>query len=235
MRIKTAVASIAAAFLATVSLPATQADASSIPGEALDGASVLSGHLNASAPEGTVVSQGDVIYALHGIGIDNSCTLGFIEREHHTAYTAGHCGIAGEPVFNQNKEVIGFVEASNFFTQFVNFLPQFAGIGDVARIRLLDHVVAGPNDLTGDTYVPVSEVRAGEPICLWGASSRETHCGTINHVRGTSLLVDAPGTVSGDSGGPAWIPGRGFVAVLSGWEETPQYGRHDKLASPDGL
>ena len=59
-------------------------------------------------------------------------------------------------------------------------------------------------------------MRPGERVCSYGATTRREFCGHVTGVRGTLIATSITGPTYGDSGGPMWIPGRGFVAVNSG-------------------
>ena len=41
-------------------------------------------------------------------------------------------------------------------------------------------------------------------------------CGSVDKVNGDTTYAFQHGLIPGDSGGPAWIPGKGFVGVNSG-------------------
>ena len=111
-------ASIAAAALmlavatAGAGASAGTADASSLPPGATAGSSTISGMLGANATQGTVVKQGDRI-RVQRLLWDFNCTLGYVDPHAGVGYTAGHCGLPGEPVLNANYQIIGYFEASN--------------------------------------------------------------------------------------------------------------------------
>ncbi|MBL7284739.1 hypothetical protein FPH17_10350 [Corynebacterium godavarianum] len=226
-------ASIAAAALmlagAGVGGSAGTADASTLPPGATAGSSTISAMLGANAPQGTAVKQGDRI-RVQRLLWDFNCTLGYVDPRAGVGYTAGHCGLPGEPVLNANYQIIGHFEASNGLSMNLNIplayaadvvpslMPQVSRgmLADVARIRFNPGVVAGGNAFSGDRVVPLGEVRHGDRICAVGAQSQRVVCGTVDKVNGDTTYAFQHGLIPGDSGGPAWIPGKGFVGVNSG-------------------
>lgn len=74
----------------------------------------------------------------------------------------------------------------------------------------------------------------GDEICAVGARSQHVTRGCIAHVVGQNIYGDKRGLIDGDSGGPAWIPGRGYVGSLSGWSNHAGYtwGSFQKFVHP---
>ena len=154
-------ASIAAAALmlavatAGVGSSAGTADAFTLPPGATAGSSTISAMLGANAPQGTVVKQGDRI-RVQRLLWDFNCTLGYVDPHAGVGYTAGHCGLPGEPVLNANYQIIGHFEASKGLSMNLNIplayaadvvpslMPQVSRgmLADVARIRFNPGVVA---------------------------------------------------------------------------------------------
>lgn len=227
------IASIAVAALMLASAGAGAgtgtAAASSLPPGATAGSSTISGAVGANAPRGSVVKQGERI-RVQRFGWDFNCTLGYVHPRAGIGYTAGHCGLPGEPVRNARNQIIGYFEASNGVSMNMNIpmayaadvvpslMPQVSRgiLADVARIRFNPGIVAGGNAFSGDRIVPLGEVRHGDQICAVGAQSRRIFCGTVDKVNGDTTYAFHRGLIPGDSGGPSWIPGKGFVGVNSG-------------------
>ncbi|WP_257160434.1 hypothetical protein [Corynebacterium cystitidis] len=207
-----------------------EAHASSVP---VQGSSVAAPALGLAAPRGTTVTQGDEIMGFRG-HIWNTCTLGYVDRAARVGYTAAHCAFPGEPVFNSHAQLIGFVEHSNM-------LGLNAGATDVAKIRFVDGLNIGANIHTGDARVPHHTVRPGEQLCAWDRTDHRVVCGQVTDVgtgpnNNKNVHSHLPGVGPGDSGSPAWIPGRGFVGVVSGADTNhPQGVFRERIASPDGL
>lgn len=225
---KKKIASIAAAALMFVGAAATPAEALTLPPGATTGSSTISGAFGANAPRGTVVNQGDRI--MTPVLANLTCTLGYVDRRAGVAYTAGHCGFAGAAIANTRGQIIGYFEASNMLASVytipvayaAEFMPSLrpqvsAGpTADIARIRFVPGVVAGANTFSGDRIVPLQEVRRGDKLCAVGSQSRRVSCGSVDRVNGDATFAFHRGLIPGDSGGPSWIPGKGFVGVTSG-------------------
>lgn len=90
---------------------------------------------------------------------------------------------------------------------------------------LNDNVIAGKNIYSGEKKANIKDIEIDDPLCSYGAKSGTMHCGKV--IDKTSRLVvgnKEAGGISGDSGGPAWVPGKGFVGVYSAkTEETYFY------------
>ena len=160
--------------------------------------------LAAPAAGAVTVGQGDAVV------VDGSeCTVGFNgERE---SFTAAHCGTSGDRVRKVLDDgtwspAIGTLDTSPRSEETTN---------DWARIRWDAGVELGPNEYTGDAQIPLDDIRRGETVCYYGWATGAATCGTYYARVGNSFLVDVEPGVPGDSGGPMWIPGRGFVGVIS--------------------
>lgn len=214
--------------LLSAGVHATPAQAWELPPGAADTAANISGQLGRNAPAGTAVSQGDRIQTIRGIFYDE-CTLGYVNRRAGVAYTAAHCGLAGEPVYNEREQIIGFYEDSHLILRHLNVLLSNIAIfnpavmpmvgsgplADVARIRLVPGVVGGANTFSRDRIAPLHEVRPGDKVCAAGATTRHVYCGRVDRVNGDTTYAVMSGLRPGDSGGPAWAPGKGFIGVNS--------------------
>lgn len=224
MRLKKMFATTCVALITLAGLGnAPQAQASSLSSQ---GSSAIAGLMGVS--KGVTVQQGDEILGFRGL-VWSTCTLGYVDQKTRTGYTASHCAFPGEPIFNEKTQLIGFVEKSNY-------LELGAGATDVARIRFIDGVRVGHNVHTGDVRVHHAHVSPGEEVCSWGFKNKRVVCGQITDTRGENIYAHLPGTGVGDSGGPAWIPGRGFVGVISGGDNKHPNGVfRERIASPDGL
>lgn len=151
-----------------------------------------------------VVDQGDAI-VVNG----SACTVGFSQGA--SSYTAAHCGESGDRVRLLLADGTLSPEAGTL----TNSAASEGTTNDWARIDWDAGVALGPNEYSGDEVVALDTVRRGEQVCTYGWSTRATTCGTFHAQVGNSFLVDiAPGK-GGDSGGPLWIPGRGFLGVHS--------------------
>lgn len=161
------------------------------------------------------INQGDQIISdqtiLNGsIYIGNPCTIGYVEPG--KAWTAAHCANNGNPVKNSQGRVIGTIVHTN-----PNDSNRYSVYHDTAYIALNSNVRAGQNSHVSE----VSEVvpSAGDRVCLYSRTSDSTRCGTVDHVSPTAkkeyVSISGVSANQGDSGGPAWVPGQGFIGVVS--------------------
>ncbi|MCS4535572.1 S1 family peptidase [Corynebacterium sp. HS2168-gen11] len=97
---------------------------------------------------------------------------------------------------------------------------------DLAYIDISQYPqIAGINQYSGDTtYWPT----VGEKVCRYGARTglikplhptNKVFCGTVIDVNDYFVYTSALGTEQGDSGGPAWVPGKGYIGQVLGFEE----------------
>lgn len=154
------------------------------------------------------INQGDRVNVVGTV-----CTVGYIDHATRRAYLAKHCAR---------------VDTVNVRTNDGKFVGTFVRPntpGDTAWINLDPRVRAGANRFTGDTVIARSAVQPGDTICFYGATSRETRCAAVKStgtpqdpfVNGNPMQI-----LGGDSGGPAWVPGKGAVGVVSAVTVNPQ-------------
>ena len=154
-----------------------------------------------------VVNQGDRVYV-----VGTMCTIGYIDHATHRAYLAKHCAR---------------VDTVNVRTSDGKYPGTFVrpdAPGDTAWIELDPRVRAGANRFTGDTVIDRHAVKSGDTICFYGATSRETRCAAVKST-GTDhdpFIIGNPMQIlAGDSGGPAWIVGKGAVGVVAAVTVNP--------------
>lgn len=168
------------------------------------------------------INQGDQITSdqtiLNGaIYVGNPCTIGYVEPG--KAWTAAHCANNGNPVKDSRGRVIGTIVHTN-----PNDSNRYSVYHDTAYIALNSNVRAGQNSHESQ----VSEVvpSAGDQVCLYSRTSDSTRCGTVDYVSPTAKkeYVAISGAIAnqGDSGGPAWVPGQGFIGVISSKSSSGQ-------------
>jgi hypothetical protein len=157
----------------------------------------------------------------------NVCTLGFVDLQTRTAFSAGHCHSNG-PVKDRDGNVLGYQ------THFQDNTPNGATIAtdqaitDWESIALLpdvavNNILPGGRVLVADpAVVPV----AGERVCHFGVVTAES-CGTIDAVN-NGWFTMANGVISqkGDSGGPIYVAtddGRAIIVGMfnSTWGQFP--------------
>jgi len=177
-----------------------------------------------------VMAHADPVAVYPGMEIHqdtNRCTLGFVDLQTRTAFSAGHCHASG-PVTDQAGNVIGHQ------TLYTDNTPNGATIAtdhpitDWETIALLpdvalNDVLPGGRPLVVD---PVIVPAAGQQVCHFGVASGES-CGTVEAVN-NGWFTMANGVVSqkGDSGGPVYVPtddGRAAIVGMfnSTWGQFP--------------
>lgn len=138
-----------------------------------------------------------------------SCTIGFNDPAQAISYTAGHCGDDG----SRATVTVGGVEVSGAFYPSSAFGASTTG-NDWGAIRWDDDVQLGPNAVTGDAVADLASLTPGDELCLLSAGV--TRCSEFVGRLNNNVYWDEPIGTRGDSGGPVWSPGKGFVAVYSG-------------------
>lgn len=158
-----------------------------------------------------VISQGDKIIIEGG----RVCTVGYVDKEKHKAYIADHCAVLNKKstVDNENRTEIGVING----TFDMSNIGLSQARKDVAHIDLYDRTVVGENKFSGDKRVSTRDVKIGDEMCTYSRMlNKEVHCGKVKYVDGNVVVGDRyVNGIPGDSGGPAWIPGKGFVGVYS--------------------
>lgn len=175
-----------------------------------------------------VINQGDRIV------IGNSvCTAGYIDKATNTMITASHCTRTGTDVYKVDTSLnqrykVGVVETNpdhNSDTRRNDFV-----------FVKLDKNVAGENIYSGDTRITPDDVVIGDPFCSIGTNSPVIKCGVVKDIDGNMVVTNREGGgVKGDSGGPGWIPGKGFFGVYTlfwgGENEYPTENRRNNGAA----
>jgi hypothetical protein len=178
--------------------------------------------MNAHAVPGVLVYPGMEIHQEK-----NLCTLGFVDVQTRTGFTAGHCRGSGQ-VGDKDGNVIGHQ------TLFRDNTPDGATvntdqlIADWEAIQLapdvtLNNVLPGGRLLVVD---PTVQPLQGEKVCHFGIVTGES-CGTVEAVN-NGWFTMANGVVSqkGDSGGPVYVltdDGRAVIIGMfnSTWGQFP--------------
>lgn len=198
----------------------------------------------AAATPGVMVSPGMEIHQ-----DTNRCTIGFVDVQTRTAFSAGHCHGSG-PVNDKDGNLIGH------HTLFRDNTPNGAtittdhAITDWEAIALLpdvqvNNVLPGGRQLVVD---PAIVPTVGQRVCHFGVVTGES-CGTVDAVN-NGWFTMANGVVSqkGDSGGPVYVPTDDGRAMLVGmfnstwgqfpaavsWQATDQQVRADVLSTASG-
>lgn len=135
----------------------------------------------------------------------NTCTIGYTKN--NTAHTAGHCGYPGAEAYNENGTLIGY------FDTVQDKADDYTAHGDTGTINLTHP--ANNNPYAQDALITLPP-KDGDKICIHAGYTDKTLCGTIDQINDD--VITAHGIIDiqpGDSGSPAWIPGKGYVGTLS--------------------
>jgi hypothetical protein len=152
----------------------------------------------------------------------NVCTLGFVDVQTRTGFTAGHCRGSG-PVTDRDGNVVGHQ------TLFRDNTPDGATvatdhlIADWEAIALapdveLNSVLPGGRDLVVD---PAVVPQQGEKVCHFGVVTGES-CGTVEAVNnGWFTMTNGVVSQKGDSGGPVYVlTGDGRAVIIGMFNST---------------
>ena len=197
---------------------------------ATPGFAVAAPVVNDAPPAATpVVNQGDLVDVV-GKG---RCTIAFNDRGQNVSYTAGHCGEEGDRALVMGE---GF-RASGTFHPSSAMNADEGTANDWGVIRWADGVKLGKNGITGEEVVAPSLMRSGDPVCVYGGTSKKTTCGSFAGAIGNNLYWDGPSGKPGDSGGPVWVEGKGFLSVYTGVSlavgSKGEEGRLNRSSVPD--
>jgi hypothetical protein len=180
------------------------------------------------APTSAHASPGGSVYPGMEIRQDtNLCTLGFVDLETRTAFSAGHCHGSGQ-VRDRDGNLLGYQTLFRDNTPNGATIATDHAITDWETIALLpdvplNNVLPGGRMLAFDpSVVPV----VGGRVCHFGVVTGES-CGTVDAVN-NGWFTMANGVVSqkGDSGGPVYVitdDGRAVIVGLfnSTWGQFP--------------
>lgn len=176
----------------------------------------------------TTVEQGERIsMAYPDSRAVSHCTLGYIDRETNIGYTSAHCVSGadegkytpgGVEVVNRKNTVIGRAYPSSLY------LNGHETKHDVAVIRFSDNVTGTSNTHSGDGVVAISDMRPGDTLCRFGATTRRLLCSeAAEHYFDPSTVVGYTSTADthGDSGAGVFIrsadgESRGVVGIHAG-------------------
>lgn len=176
----------------------------------------------AATAASVTVNQG-VAVLIDGSG---ACTLGYNDHERGVSYTAGHCGRDGARVHLIDRTSNVFGLAVGTFHPSPNYITD--GSNDWGWIEWDDTVQIGVNGYSGDRILSRSEVKQGDEVCSHGETSqmgtRDIDCGVFTGWAHESFGVRDVRWLPGDSGGPVWAPGRGFIGVMSAAPEGDEGG-----------
>lgn len=157
----------------------------------------------------------------------NVCTLGFVDLQTRTAFSAGHCH-GGGPVTDEAGNLIGHQElfrdnTPNGATIATDYMiTDWESIALLPDVPLNDVLPGGRVLVTDPSVAPMT----GQRVCHFGVATGES-CGTVEAVN-NGWFTMANGVVSqkGDSGGPVYAltdDGRAVIVGMfnSTWGQFP--------------
>ena len=184
----------------------------------------------APAAERLVVKQGARMF-VDNLGNDDltACTIGYNDPEQRRSYTAGHCAgsadRAGRGWKTGSLVYLADSKGREIPSPAGMIYPAAAYYGgsnanDWAVIYWFSGVEIDGNPYGGE-YLPIDDLEPGETLCYHGYTSHggstDAACGPFVGTIEETIFFDAPSLPGyGDSGGPVYAPGRGFVGVMSG-------------------
>lgn len=161
-----------------------------------------------------VLSQGDQVF----VDQRKTCTVGYIDKEHGLAYLAEHCAVPGKKAQVHNSEgyFVGTI-VSRYQDSHRGMFHQQKMSEDFNVVDIdTSHVFLGDNAYSGDQKVGISQVARGDKVCIYSRMQKRVKCGSISMVTGNIIVLDSHAQgEKGDSGGPVWIPGKGFIGVYT--------------------
>ncbi|WP_175935215.1 trypsin-like serine protease [Corynebacterium sp. Marseille-P4321] len=147
----------------------------------------------------------------------STCTIGYNDHVNGVSYTAAHCGRKGQRVALIDRQTNRTSRPMGTFYPSENYDHGYSN--DWAIIKWDPGVKLGSNGFSGNTVLTLDEMERGDEVCWHGQTSHmnteNVECGTYFGRAGESFTVRAKNARSGDSGGPVWAPGRGFLGVIS--------------------
>ena len=162
-----------------------------------------------------VLSQGDKVF----IDKRKTCTVGYIDKEQELAYLAEHCAVSGETsqVHDGEGYFIGTITSRYSNPNSYGALHPQKMSEDFNAIKVdTSHVFLGDNKYSGDHKVSVSDVAQGDDMCMYSRRQGRINCGHVSKTIGSIIVGDSHTEGErGDSGGPVWIPEKGFIGVYT--------------------
>lgn len=167
-----------------------------------------------------VIQQGQYISVVEKEYPDNTmqvatCSVGYIDTLQRKLYVAAHCAVPDKD--NKNSPVrevllrditVGEIYPNRNYNE-----ENMANDWTVIKITN-DDIVLKPNRFSGDVIVSPENVKPGDKVYSYGSKSGLSE-GVVFGVKGNQIYTTSTIIDHGDSGGAAWIEGKGFIGVLS--------------------
>ena len=142
------------------------------------------------------------------------CSVGFVDAIQRKLYIAAHCALPEKGKKSQVREVMlrDTVIGEIYYNRNYNE-ENMANDWTVINVTN-DDIELKSNRFSGDNIISPENVKPGDKIYTYGATSGMSE-GVVFGVKGNQIYITKSVIDHGDSGGPAWIEGKGFVGVLS--------------------
>lgn len=148
------------------------------------------------------------------------CTVGFVDTENNRVWTDAHCGENGAAVMDNFQNPIGILH--HVYPSEWERLHNIQGTewsvnsraSDVAYVEIDDPTVLGQNYFSQNTIA--RDPAVGDNLCNYGGRTDLVACTPITNINGPVVITADNGSEHGDSSGPAWIEGKGYVGQLLG-------------------
>ncbi|CAB0825602.1 hypothetical protein FRC0265_01942 [Corynebacterium diphtheriae] len=169
---------------------------------------------------GVAVDQGDSLLVRADGNMLGVCTVGFVDTENNRVWTDAHCGENGAAVMDNFQNPIGTLH--HVYPSEWERLQNIQGTewsvnsraSDVAYVEIDDPAVLGQNYFSQNTIA--RDPAVGDNLCNYGGRTDSVVCTPITNINGPVVITANNGSDHGDSGGPAWIEGKGYVGQLLG-------------------
>lgn len=175
----------------------------------------------AFAQEAQPVKVGDHLVLKLEDGKTHLCSPGLLVG--NVLLTAGHCGPAGTPVFDENDNQLGTLE---YFPD-NPYDKESTAANDKGYVKLnvptsREDGPVDPKDLE-PYYGPID--KDNDEVCAWSTMANEERCGKIVGMYPGSIDYDFT-MIKGDSGTAVYIKGKGTIAThgVSNHENGTAYG-----------
>lgn len=164
------------------------------------------------------ISQGDRIVS----DSNTYCTIGWVSDDYFI--TAAHCAKngLGSTVYNAYHQKLGTV------VEFPTDDYSSNTRSDWAVIDIEDNVTTVGNGYSGNDMIARDEVTVGDELCTYGATTKKVSCGKVRNKNWYTVRTEDTTPTSGDSGGPSWVAGKGFIGIHRG----PDYARELSVTIP---
>lgn len=165
------------------------------------------------------VDQGDRLLIQKTANMLGVCTVGYVDTENNRVWTDAHCGNDGAEVYDEYQQTIGtlrHVYPNEWATLSNNTDMQWSvnsRASDLAYVEISDPNVLGKNYFSQDA---VAEPEVGDVLCAYGSRTQRIACSPITNISGPVVITGNIGSDHGDSGGPAWVEGKGYIGQLLG-------------------